>query len=92
MSEPTRFERDSFGDIAVPAARLWGAQTQRSLQFFAISTERMPGELVAALVEVKRAAAIVNRDLGLLAALLIFGLGEIFARGVQLQHEQNLTI
>ncbi len=61
-----RTERDTFGPIDVPAERLWGAQTQRSLQFFAISTERMPGELVAALVEVKRAAAVVNRDLGLL--------------------------
>jgi fumarate hydratase class II len=61
-----RTERDTFGPIDVPAERLWGAQTQRSLQYFAISTERMPGELVAALVEVKRAAAIANRDLGLL--------------------------
>ncbi|MFO1299318.1 MAG: class II fumarate hydratase [Burkholderiaceae bacterium] len=61
-----RTERDTFGPIDVPAERLWGAQTQRSLQFFAISTERMPGELVAALGEVKRAAAIANRDLGLL--------------------------
>jgi len=61
-----RTERDTFGPIDVPAERLWGAQTQRSLQFFAISTERMPGELVAALVEVKRAAALANRDLGLL--------------------------
>jgi len=61
-----RTERDTFGPIEVPAERLWGAQTQRSLQFFAISTERMPGELVAALVEVKRAAALANRDLGLL--------------------------
>ncbi|RPH58474.1 MAG: class II fumarate hydratase, partial [Burkholderiales bacterium] len=63
-----RTERDTFGPIEVPAERLWGAQTQRSLQFFAISTERMPAELVAALVQVKRAAAIVNRDLGLLDA------------------------
>jgi fumarate hydratase class II len=37
-----RIERDTFGDIAVPADRLWGAQTQRSLQHFDISTERMP--------------------------------------------------
>ena len=61
-----RTERDTFGPIDVPADRLWGAQTQRSLQFFAISTERMPAELIDALVEVKRAAAIVNRDLGVL--------------------------
>jgi fumarate hydratase class II len=63
-----RNERDSFGTIAVPGDALWGAQTQRSLLYFAISTERMPPELIAALALVKRAAALVNRDLGLLAA------------------------
>ncbi len=61
-----RTEKDSFGPIDVPAARLWGAQTQRSLHHFAISSERMPPELVAALAQVKRAAAAVNRSLGLL--------------------------
>ena len=63
-----RIEHDSFGDIAVPADRLWGAQTQRSLQFFAISNERMPVELLRALALVKRCAAEVNRELGLLDA------------------------
>ncbi|HEX4325983.1 MAG TPA: class II fumarate hydratase [Burkholderiales bacterium] len=62
----TRNERDSFGPIAVPADRLWGAQTQRSLEHFHISTERMPAELIAALAQVKRAAAVVNRELELL--------------------------
>jgi len=62
----TRTERDSFGEIAVPAERLWGAQTQRSLAHFAISSERMPRELIHALVLVKRAAADVNAELGLL--------------------------
>ena len=64
----TRSEKDSFGPIDVPAAHLWGAQTQRSLLHFAISTERMAPELVAALAQVKRAAAAVNRSLGLLPA------------------------
>jgi len=63
-----RTERDSFGTIDVPAERLWGAQTQRSIQFFHISTEQMPHELVRALASVKRAAARVNQDLGLLDA------------------------
>ncbi|HLT26189.1 MAG TPA: class II fumarate hydratase [Zeimonas sp.] len=67
-NESMRIERDTFGPIEVPADRLWGAQTQRSLQFFAISTERMPEELVSALAQVKRAAAIANRDLGRLDA------------------------
>ena len=63
-----RTERDTFGDIAVPAHRLWGAQTQRSLEFFAIGSERLPRELVHALAQVKRAAATVNHELGLLPA------------------------
>jgi fumarate hydratase class II len=62
----TRTEKDTFGPIEVPAERLWGAQTQRSLEFFAISTERMPLELVAALAQVKHACAAVNAELGLL--------------------------
>ena len=62
-----RTEKDSFGPIEVPADRLWGAQTQRSLHHFRISSERMAPELVAALAQVKRAAAAVNRSLGLLA-------------------------
>ncbi|MBU0622284.1 MAG: class II fumarate hydratase [Gammaproteobacteria bacterium] len=62
----SRQERDSFGPIDVPAERLWGAQTQRSLRYFHISSERMPDEIVTALAEVKRAAALVNLGLGLL--------------------------
>ena len=61
-----RIEKDTFGNIEVPAERLWGAQTQRSLQNFKISTEKMPPALVKALAQVKRAAAQVNLDLGVL--------------------------
>ncbi|MES3011096.1 MAG: class II fumarate hydratase [Pseudomonadota bacterium] len=64
----TRTEHDTFGPIAVPADRLWGAQTQRSLQNFDISGERQPREIIRALVQVKRASARVNQALGLLAA------------------------
>ena len=64
----TRIEKDSFGPIEVPADRLWGAQTQRSLHHFAISSETMPPELIGALAQVKRGAAAVNRSLGLLKA------------------------
>ncbi len=65
--EKFRIERDAFGEIEVPAEHLWGAQTQRSLHHFHISTEHMPDELIASLALVKRAAAKVNRDLGLLS-------------------------
>ena len=64
----TRTEHDSMGAIEVPTERLWGAQTQRSLQNFNISGERMPLEIIRALAQVKRAAATVNLDLGLLDA------------------------
>ncbi len=60
----TRTERDSFGPVEVSAERLWGAQTQRSLETFRISDERMPLALVHALALVKKAAALVNLDLG----------------------------
>ena len=63
-----RIEKDTFGDIAVAADRLWGAQTERSLHHFDISTEKMPPELIRALAWVKRSAAIVNRALGTLPA------------------------
>jgi len=59
-------ERDTFGEIAVPNARLWGAQTQRSLQNFRISTEKQSPELITALAVIKRSAAEVNLGLGVL--------------------------
>ena len=62
-----RTEHDSFGPIEVDAARLWGAQTQRSLQNFDISGEQQPREIIRALVQVKRASARVNQALGLQA-------------------------
>nr|WP_216669189.1 class II fumarate hydratase [Corallococcus exiguus] len=62
-----RIEKDTFGPIEVPADRLWGAQTQRSRQNFAISSERMPTALVHALVLVKKAAALVNQENGSLS-------------------------
>jgi fumarate hydratase class II len=62
---PTRTEHDTFGPIDVPAGRLWGAQTQRSLQNFDISGELMPREIIRALVQIKRSSSIVNHALGL---------------------------
>ncbi len=64
----TRIETDSFGQIEVPANALWGAQTARSVHFFAIGNQRMPIELIHALAWIKWAAAGVNGELGLLDA------------------------
>ncbi|MBW5448054.1 class II fumarate hydratase [Cohnella sp. CFH 77786] len=63
-----RMEKDTLGEIAVPADRMWGAQTQRSLQNFRIGTERIPIELIRAFALLKKSAAAVNRDLGKLSA------------------------
>ena len=64
----TRTESDSMGTIEVPADVYWGAQTSRSLLHFNIGSETMPRELIRALGVLKKAAALVNRDLGKLPA------------------------
>lgn len=69
-SAETRMERDSFGPIAVPADRLWGAQTQRSLQNFRIGGERMPLEVIRAFGLQKQAAARANMAAGVLEAAI----------------------
>ncbi|ALS30072.1 fumarate hydratase [Paenibacillus sp. 32O-W] len=63
-----RIEKDTMGEVRVPADRWWGAQTQRSLENFRIGTERMPIEIVKALALVKKAAAQANLKLGVLGA------------------------
>ncbi|MBA2675273.1 class II fumarate hydratase [Ramlibacter sp.] len=79
----TRIEQDTFGPIPVPAERLWGAQTQRSLQNFDISGERQPREIIRALVQIKRSSAVVNHLLGLLdqrkAAAIVAAADEVLA-------------
>ena len=62
----TRTETDTFGPIEVPANRYWGAQTERSLENFKIGGERMPRPLIRAFGLVKLAAALVNKDMGLI--------------------------
>jgi len=64
METRTRTESDSHGPIEVPAHRYWGAQTQRSLHHFAIGEDLMPRELIHAFGVLKKAAALVNRELG----------------------------
>ena len=65
MSETSvRIERDALGEVAVPADKLWGAQTQRSLEHFSIGTELMPREMIPAYAILKKACANVNHALG----------------------------
>ncbi|MEN7432191.1 class II fumarate hydratase [Chromobacterium sp. TRC.1.1.SA] len=83
MTKTVRSETDSFGPIDVPADALWGAQTQRSLAHFHISSEKMPPELIQALARVKRACAEANRELGKLddakAAAIVGAADEVLA-------------
>jgi len=61
-----RLETDSIGGIEVPEDKYWGAQTQRSIEYFSIGTDLMPIEVIHAYGILKKAAALVNNDLGLL--------------------------
>src|SRR3954465_15032731 len=80
---PTRVESDSMGEIAVPSTVYWGAQTQRSLHHFDIGIDTMPPELIWAFGILKKAAALVNQDLGKLAAdkakLIVEASGEVIS-------------
>ena len=64
----TRKELDSFGEVEVEADKLWGAQTQRSLEYFSIGSDLIPREMIAAYAMLKKAAAIANYEGGRLAA------------------------
>ena len=63
MTEIFRIEKDSMGELEVPADALWGAQTQRAVNNFPISGQKMPRRFIAALGIIKWAAAEVNQDL-----------------------------
>ncbi len=88
----TRTESDSFGPIDVPADALWGAQTARSLHFFAIGEQRMPLPVVHALALVKWAAACVNRDLGLLDAAKADAIAAAAARAAQGEFDDQFPL
>lgn len=66
MSENFRIEKDTMGDVKVPATALWGAQTQRSTENFKIGGDRFPREMIKALGVLKKCAALTNAELGLL--------------------------
>lgn len=66
MSDKTRLEKDSMGELAVPADKMWGASTQRSLQNFKIGSEKIPYEMVVFYALLKKAVTIVNKDMDLL--------------------------
>lgn len=79
----TRTETDSMGTIEVPSDRYWGAQTQRSLIYFAIGNDTMPREMIRAIGVLKQAAAVVNQELGQLpedkASLIVQAAEEVIS-------------
>lgn len=82
-----RIERDTMGEVRVPADKIWGAQTQRSLENFKIGTEKMPRELVEAFAMLKKSLALVNHDLGKLdqtkKEAIVAACDEIIAGGLE---------
>ena len=87
-----REEKDAMGTIRVPATALWGAQTQRSLQNFKISNERMPSAFIRALALVKRAASSVNHDLGLLDSTTAAAIAQAADEVIEGRHESEFPL
>ncbi|HMS71218.1 MAG TPA: lyase family protein, partial [Saprospiraceae bacterium] len=72
-----RKEKDSMGYIDVPADKYWAAQTQRSRENFKIGGQTMPSEIIKAFAILKKAAALTNRDLGVLNATKAELIGQV---------------
>jgi fumarate hydratase class II len=92
MTNSFRTERDSMGELQVPADALWGAQTQRAVQNFPISAVAMPREFIAALGLAKQAAARANTHLGLLAADVSKAIDAAAAEVAANKHDKHFPI
>src|ERR1700738_2996001 len=87
-----RTEHDSMGEVRVPAGALWGAQTQRAVQNFPVSGERIGRDLIAALAAVKGAAAVVNGELGVLDAAMAAAIADAAAAVARGEHDDHFPI
>jgi fumarate hydratase class II len=92
MTTSFRIERDSMGELEVPAAALWGAQTQRAVQNFPISGLTLPSTFIASLGLVKQAAARANAALGLLPADVAQAIDAAAAEVAAGQHDGQFPI
>ena len=92
MAAPSRIEHDTMGPVEVPAERLWGAQTARSVAHFRISGERMPIGLIHAIALVKKAAAIVNAELGEIPADIGAAIGRAADEVVAGRHDDEFPL
>src|SRR5258708_4848707 len=90
--ERTRIEHDSMGEVEVPANALWGAQTQRAVQNFQISGERLSRDLIGALASIKGAAAVVNGELGVLPADIAAAIHDAAAEVAQGRHDDQFPV
>lgn len=87
-----RIERDTMGEINVPASAKWGAQTQRSLENFKIGTEKMPLEVVHAFAILKKGAALANAELGVLEQAKADVIAEVADEIVTGQHDAEFPL
>src|SRR6202051_686578 len=87
-----RIERDSMGELQVPAEALWGAQTQRAVQNFPISGIPLPRAFIAALAPGERAAARANTRLGLLDAQIAQAIDAAAADVAAGRHDEHFPI
>src|SRR5215510_14484466 len=92
MSEKVRIERDSMGELRVPADALWGAQTQRAVQNFRLSGLRMPRAFIRALGLIKEAAAVTNENLGELDPALASAFGKAAREVAEGRHDAQFPI
>lgn len=90
--ENFRIENDSLGEVRVPADRLWGAQTQRSLENFKIGTERMPREIIIAFALMKKACAMANKELGVLEADIADAIFDVCGEIYEGRHESEFPL
>ena len=90
--QATRIEKDSMGELEVPAEALWAAQTQRAINNFKISGEAMPASFIMALARVKWAAAGANGELGLLASGKAAAIQKAAAEIVSGQHLDQFPV
>lgn len=92
MNEETRVERDSLGEIEVPAGALYGAETQRAVENFRISSLRMPRPMIRALGLVKACAASANGDLGALDPTLARAIREAALEVARGEHDEHFPV
>jgi len=87
-----RVEHDSMGEVLVPAGALWGAQTQRAVENFPVSGERLPRELIGALASIKGAAASVNAELGVIEPRMAQAIRDAAAAVAAGRHDDQFPI